>query len=127
MEQAHVSPQVQYIVNDQGRRTAVVLKWEDYQSLQARISTDPELLVGLDESELRALAEGMLSPSRQERLTDLLQRNREGQLSKDEESELDQLLAHVDSMNTLQARALRTLQQLEGKADGGLPANRHPC
>jgi hypothetical protein len=115
MEQTYVSPQVQYIVNDQGRRTAVVLKWEDYQSLQARISLDPDLLVGLDESELRALAEGMLSPSHQERLTDLLQRNREGQLSKDEESELDQLLAHVDSMNVLKARALRTLQRLGEK------------
>ena len=112
MEQAYVPPQIQYIVNDQGRRTAVVLKWQDYQSLQARISPDPELLVGLDESELRALADGMLSPSHQERLTDLLQRNRESHLSKDEESELDQLLAHVDSMNILKARALRTLQQL---------------
>lgn len=113
MEQTYVSPQVQYIVNDQGRRTAVVLKWEDYQSLQARISTDPDLLVGLDESELQALAEGMLSPSHQERLTSLLQHHREGKLSKDEEDELDQLLVHVDSMNILKARALRTLQQLE--------------
>jgi hypothetical protein len=112
MEQTYVSPQVQYIVNDEGRRTAVVLKWEDYQSLQARISSDPELLVGLDESELRALAEGMLSLSHQERLTDLLQHNREGRLSKAEEGELNQLLAHVDSMNILKARALRTLQQL---------------
>ena len=127
MEQAYVSPQVQYIVNAQGQRTAVVLKWEDYQSLQARISPDLGLLVGLDESELQALAEGMLSPSHQEQLAKLLQRNREGQLRKNEESELDQLLAHVDSMNTLKARALRTLQQLDGKADGGLPADRHPC
>jgi hypothetical protein len=57
----------------------------------------------------------MLSPSHQEQLTGLLQRNREGQLSKDEESELDQLLAHVDSMNVLKARALRTLQRLGKK------------
>jgi len=115
MEQTYVSPQVQYIVNDQGRRTAVVLRLEDYQFLQARISPDPELLIGLDESELRALAEGMLSPSHQERLRDLLQRNHEGQLGKNEESELDQLLAYVDSMNILKARALRTLQQTEEK------------
>jgi hypothetical protein len=113
MERTDVSPQIQSIVNDQGRRTAVVLKWEDYQSLQARISPDPELLIGLDESELKALAEGMLSPGHQERLDQLLQRHRESNLSKDEESELDQLLAHVDSMNVLKARALRTLQQLE--------------
>jgi hypothetical protein len=115
MEQTYVSPQVQYIINDQGQRTAVVLKWEDYQSIQARISPNPELLVGLDESELRALAEGMLSPSHQERLTELLQRNREGDLSKDEEDELDQFVAYVDSMNILKARALRTLQQFEQK------------
>lgn len=115
MEQTYVSPQVQYIVNDQGLRTAVVLKWEDYQSLRARISPDPDLLVGLDESELRALAEGMLSPSHQERLAELLQRNREDSLKEDERNELDQLLAHVDSMNILKARALRTLKQLEGK------------
>lgn len=89
-----------------------MLKLEDYQSLRARISPDPDLLVGLDESELRALAEGMLSPSHQERLTDLLQRNREGRLSEDEESELDQLLVYVDSMNVLKVRALRTLQRL---------------
>jgi len=113
MEQAYVSPQVQYIVNDQGRRTAVVLTWEDYQSLQARISPDPELLVGLTESELRALADGMLSPIHQERLADLLQRNRERSLSQAQQDELDQLLAHVDSMNVLKARALRTLRQLE--------------
>jgi hypothetical protein len=118
MEQATVSPQVQYIVNDDGQRTAVVLKWEDYQSLRARISPDSDLLVGLSESELQALAEGMLSPSHQERLDELLQRNRKGALSDDEERELDQLLAHVDSMNILKARALRTLQWLgEAKRD----------
>lgn len=118
MEQTYVSPQIQYIVNDQGRRTAVVLKWEDYQSLQARMSPDPDLLVGLSEPELRALAEGMLSPGHRERLADLLQRNREGHLSKDEQDELDQLLAQVDSMNVLKARALHTLQQI-GEAERG--------
>jgi len=116
MEQTYVSPQVQYIVNDKGQRTGVVLRWEDYQSLQARISPDPELLVGLDECELRALAEGVLSPNHQERLAELLLRNREGHLSENEASELDQLLAYVDSMNVLKARTLRTLQQL-GKTE----------
>ncbi len=112
MEQTDVSPQVQYIVNDQGRRTAVVLRWEDYQFLQARMSAGSDLLIGLSESELRALAEGMLSPSHQERLSDLIQRNREGRLGQDEEEELDRLLAQVDSMNILKARAQRTLQLL---------------
>ena len=115
MEQVAASPQVQYIVNDDGQRTAVVLKWEDYQSLRTRLSTDQDLLVGLSESELRALAEGMLAPSHQERLSSLLERHREGQLSEEAENELDQLLAHVDSMNVLKARATRTLQQLGEK------------
>jgi hypothetical protein len=118
MEQTDVSPQIQYIVNDKGRRTAVVLKWEDYQSLQAMLSPDPDVLVGLTAPELRALAEGMLTPSRQERLADLLQRNREGRLTASEQDELDQLLAHVDSMNALKARALRTLQLHQEKEQG---------
>jgi len=100
---------------DFARRTAVVLRWEDYQSLRTRLSADQDLLVGLSESELRALAEGMLAPSRQERLSSLLERHREGQLREKEENELDQLLAHVDSMNVLKARATLTLQQLGEK------------
>ena len=79
---------------------------------------DPDLLVGLCESELQALADGTLSPGHQERLDELLQLNRKGVLNDDEERELDQLLARVDSMNVLKARALRTLQQLgEAKRD----------
>ena len=111
MEQTSVSPQIQYIVDDDGQRTAVVLKWEDYQSLRSWVSSDPELLVGLSESELEALAEGMLSPSHQERLSELLRCSREGELSGVEPRELDQLLARVDSMNTLKARAMYTLRQ----------------
>ena len=94
MEPAFVSPQVQYIVNDEGKRTAVVLGLEDYQSLQARASPDPDLLTGLDQSELRALAEGMLSSVHQNRLAELLQANRERRLDETERKELDRLLAH---------------------------------
>ena len=111
MEQAVVSPQVQYIVDDNGQRTAVVIKWEDYQSLQARLRYDPDLLVGLTEFELRVLAEGMLSPGRQERLNDLLGRNRKGELDDAKEYELDQILAGIDSMNVLKARAAYTLKR----------------
>lgn len=82
------------------------------------MSPDPELLIGLSEPELRALAEGMLSPSHQERLAELLQFSRESHLSADQESELDQLLAYVDSMNVLKARALRTLQRSEETESG---------
>jgi hypothetical protein len=112
MEQALVPPQVQYIVDDDGQRTAVVIKWEDYQSLQARLGSDPDLLVGLTELELRALAQGMLSPGRQERLDELLGLNRERELDDTEAVELDELLADIDAINILKARATYTLQRL---------------
>ena len=111
MEAVATPPQVQYIVNDDGQRTAVIIKWEDYVTLQDRLSPDPDLLTGLTESELQALAEGMLSPGKQARVDELLERNRESQLGTSEQKELDRLLAHIDSMNVLKARALRTLQQ----------------
>jgi hypothetical protein len=111
MEQAVVSPKIQYIVDDSGQRTAVVIRWEDYQDLRARLGSDPDLLVGLSEFELRALAESMLSPGRQQRLDDLLRRNREGELTEVEQSELDHLLAGIDSMNILKARAAYTLRK----------------
>jgi hypothetical protein len=118
MEAVVMPPKVQYIVDDDGQRTAVVIKWEDYVTLQDRLSRDPAVLTGLTESELQALAEGMLSPGRQERLDELLERNREDTLSEQEQKELDRLLAHIDSMNILKARAVHTLQQnQESKRD----------
>ena len=111
MEAVKTPPQVQYIVNDDGQRTAVVIQWDAYLSLRDRLASDPDLLLGLSEAELRVLAEGMLSPGRQERLGELLERNREESLSETEQEELDQLLAHIDSMNILKARAIYTLQQ----------------
>ncbi|OGO41140.1 MAG: hypothetical protein A2Z04_08935 [Chloroflexi bacterium RBG_16_57_9] len=107
-----VPPPVQYLVREDGQRTGVVLEWEDYQTLQAALSSDPDLLIGLSEHELQALAEGILSTHHQERLNELLQRNREGALSAGEEQELDRLLEHVDYMNTLKARAMYTLQRV---------------
>lgn len=44
-------------------------------------------------------------------VVELLRRNREEQLSADEEEELDRLLEQVDYMNVLKARAMYTLQQ----------------
>jgi hypothetical protein len=87
------------------------LTWEDYENLQAAFSTDPDLLRNLNEAELQALAEGMLSSRYQERLDELLLRNREQGLSPNEERELDALLEQVDTMNTIKARAMYTLQQ----------------
>jgi hypothetical protein len=108
-----VTPPVEYIVTEDGQRTAVVMRWEDYQALQAMLPSDPEALAGLSEAELQALAEGMLSPAHQEHLADLLQRNRETGLSEEERRELDRLLDQVDQMNVLKARALYSLERLD--------------
>jgi len=72
---------------------------------------DPDLLVSLSDAELQALADSVLVPRQQERLSDLLRRNRDEGLSADEERELDRLLERVDQMNVLKARAIYTLQQ----------------
>jgi hypothetical protein len=107
-----VTTPVEYIVTEDGQRTAVVMRWEDYRALQAMLPTDPDALTGLSESELRALAEGMLSPAHLERLGDLLRQNRESGLRGEEQSELDRLLDQVDQMNILKARAAYTLRRL---------------
>lgn len=73
---------------------------------------DPDLLPGMNEAELTALAEGMLSPKKQHVLDTLLQKNREGKLSDAEAKELNELLSHVDFLNVLKARALYTLHHL---------------
>ena len=116
MEKTLAPPPVKYIVEEDGQRTGVVIEWEDYQTLQATFLTasspDPDLLVGVSEPELQVLAEGILSSRHQERLNELLQRNREGGLSSGEEHEMDLLLERVDLMNTLKARATYTLQWL---------------
>ena len=72
---------------------------------------DPELLVGLGDAALEVLADSMLVPRLQERLSHLLQLNREGGLSVEEERELDRLLEQVDHKNILKARAMYTLHQ----------------
>lgn len=107
-----MSAPVRYIVSEEGERTAVVLDWDVYKSLRPADQGDTELLVGLDEAELRGLAEGMLAPAFQARLSELLARNDEGLLTADEERELDDLVARVDVLNILKARALYTLQSL---------------
>lgn len=103
---------VQYITRENGQRVGVVLTWEDFRSLQARLMDDPELLPGLSETELRALSEGMLAAEHQERLSMLLERNRQQALSAGEAQELDRYLEQIDSLNILKARARVTLQYL---------------
>ena len=74
------------------------------------MSDDPELLKGLSDDELEALAESELALSAQARLDDLLARNAENQLPTAEQAELDRLLQRVDQLTVLKTRARYTLQ-----------------
>lgn len=101
----------EYIVGENGKRIGVVLDWEVYKKLQASIPADPDLLLSLDNSELQLLAEGMLSSPNQSRLETLLKKNKSTKLTGKEEKELGSLIAYIDSMNLLKAKAQYTLQQ----------------
>lgn len=106
-------PAVQYITQENGQRVGVVLAWEDFRNLQARLLNDPDLLTGLSETELHALSQGVLSVEHQGRLSALLERNREQSLTAQEAEELDRYVEQVDSLNILKAKALLTLRYLE--------------
>ena len=64
----------------------------------------------MSNAELDALADGLLAPSAQSRLDDLLIRNADGELSTEELRELDSLLYRVDQLTILKTRARYTLQ-----------------
>jgi hypothetical protein len=82
------------------------------------MSSDSELLVGLSQEELEALADSMLVPSAQSRMNDLLEWNAQTQLGYDEQQELDRLLARVDQLTILKTRARYTLRQQAGATKG---------
>ena len=82
------------------------------------MSGQAELLVGLSGAELEALADGMLAPTAQARLDELLRRNPENGLSPEEQSDLDQILAKVDQLTLLKTRARYTLGQQKARAGG---------
>jgi len=82
--------------------------------------TKPTLapLSGLSVEELRALADAVLAPARQRRLKELLEKNREGKLTKVGRAELDELLAESDRVALVKAKATYTLF-LQQKVAGG--------
>jgi hypothetical protein len=57
-----------YIIDELGGRIGVLLDQEEYQQLTCFTPSDPDLLVGLSEAELQALAHSALAPAEQERL-----------------------------------------------------------
>ncbi len=105
--------QLQYLTDAGGERVGVLLSMEEYRHLTLPTTGDPELLLNISQAELHALAESVLIPATQSRLTDLLVRNQESTLSAAEEAELDQLLATVDQLNILKTRACHTLDHLK--------------
>jgi hypothetical protein len=80
------------------------------------VGTGLAVLSGMSESELKALAEAVVSPERQQRIQALLTVNREGALSAEQETTLDTLLDEVDQVALLKARALYTLQLASAQA-----------
>ena len=70
-----------------------------------------DLIIGLSQSELQALAFCALAPQQQARLDDLLERNVNDKLSPAESAELDKLLEDIDYLNVLKTRARYTLSQ----------------
>jgi len=82
------------------------------------MTNDSEMLIGVSQDELEALAEGLLAPASQDRLDELLRQNANSQLSADEQCELDLLLGRVDQLNILKARARYTLRHQRTGATG---------
>ena len=101
---------VQYITDEQGQQVGVLLDLEAYRRLTGQTPSDPELLMGLSESELRALAESKLAPAAQARLDELLTQGKLRSLSAQEEEALDGLVEQVDQLTILKTRARYTLQ-----------------
>jgi len=103
---------VQYVINEQGEQIGVLLDLEEYRRLTHQLTIDPDLIPGLSQAELQALAESMLAPEAQVRLNKLLARQKEKQLSAEELDSLDHLLEQVDQLTLLKTRARYTLTQL---------------
>ena len=77
-----------------------------------------ELLTGMSDEELEALADSLLAPSAQTRLNDLLARRNEAPLPEDENRELDNLLRKADQLTILKTRARYTLKHTKAAATG---------
>ncbi|MBD2386207.1 hypothetical protein [Cylindrospermum sp. FACHB-282] len=68
-----------------------------------------ELLIDLSFDELAALAESVLSRKSQTQLDELLTKKSENKLSNEQTDTLNRLLAEVDELNIIKARARYTL------------------
>lgn len=66
---------------------------------------------GLSTEELRNRMHETLQPIEQERLSDLLQLNRERTLTPEEDAEIERLIERVEQVSTVRTAAIWTLQQ----------------
>jgi hypothetical protein len=103
--------QVQYLTNEQGQRTAVLLDMSHYHQLVGEKPADPDLLWDMSQAELEALANSRLAPDEQTRLDALLQEQKQHPLTEPQLAELDRLLAQADQLTILKTRARYTLAQ----------------
>jgi hypothetical protein len=110
-----MSQKVQYVTNTAGERVGVLLDLETYQGLTNLSLNDEDILTGMSVEELQALAEIELSIKAQNKLNDLLVRNKENELSLEETASLDNLLVQIDQLNIIKTRARYTLHKLQNK------------
>jgi hypothetical protein len=74
-------------------------------------------LTGLSNDELHILTKMMLPEFQQNRLDQLLEKNRTDELSQEENQELDELFAEIQRISIIKAKAIYTLQQRFEQAD----------
>jgi hypothetical protein len=104
-----------FITDPNGKRTEVILDLESYQTFLQSQMLGENLLVGVSETELRALAKGKLATDEQEWLSSLIQREKAGEFSPEETQELDTILGDLDQLDLLKAKALYTLKVRQEK------------
>lgn len=107
-----MNSQVQFITNEKGERTGVLLDIEMYHQLVSGKTADSEYLIGLSTGELEALSESKLALNQQARLDELLEKQKSDILLEKEVKELDQLLIYIDQLTILKTRAQYTLRKM---------------
>lgn len=80
-------------------------------TVSTKTAADVLLLTGLSDEELYTLTQIMLPDAQQNRLNQLLHKNHTDPLSADENREIDELLAEVQRISLIKAKAIYTLQQ----------------
>jgi hypothetical protein len=85
------------------------VKPQPRKKTQSTSAATLEPLRGMSIAELSTLAEAVVAPGKQASLQALLKKNRGGAIEPEEEAALDELLAQVDQVGLLKARAQYTL------------------